>query len=111
MTDAATNAFFNAVIHYIPQNERTKIHPLLAGGISEPIFDDDNDADIMDSTLNSRDLIKKRLRQAGFGSAKAFWAQPRQTHSISLDLEKQKAELETDDEISGEKLKPKTIYF
>lgn len=94
--DRATNDMFAALEKFIPAAKRAQIRPLLAGGVIEPLFGNSEDDDIRNMTLDHREEIKRRLREAGFGKPRYMWAEPLHTQAINLDLSGGFAELEAD---------------
>ena len=74
------------------------------------MYDDSElDSPIDEEILNARDQIKKRLREAGFKTIRAFWAEKGDSQSLRLDIRNKKAILEIDS--PGSEKKRRCLLF
>ena len=104
-----TDPFFKLLDKYIPTSERETIPPVIAGGGTGMYDDSELDSPIDEEILNARDQIKKRLREAGFKTIRAFWAEKGDSQSLRLDIKNKKAILEIDS--PGSEKKRRCLLF
>jgi hypothetical protein len=83
----------------IPERERRRIRPLLAGGSSQGIFGEKGDPEV----LECRREIARLLVDIGFPNLREIWAGHFEVHDLYLDLTKQIIRLGTRDTLEDDR--------